>query len=114
METIRELLHAQYLHMRNCRNIVHSDNFQIAYELSNEEERHEVLLAIAEGHKEKIRDFILSKIKNDAEPFEQLSIAKLQEIAQHIGIPYYKDYQKLRLIEEIRKNVTERIEKSCE
>ena len=114
METIRKLLHAQYQHVRNCRNIVHSDNFQIAYELSSEEERSEILLAIAEANREKLREFIWEKIKSEADYFERLPIFKLYEIAKYVDIPYYKQYTKLDLIEEIKKNVTERLEKTCE
>lgn len=113
LATIRELLHVQYLHMRRCNRIVQSDDFQIAFELLNEKERNEILLAIAEGNKEKLKNFVLNKVKKDAEPFEQMGITKLQGVAQHIGIKYYKNKTKLQLIKEIRENVTERLEKSC-
>jgi hypothetical protein len=100
--------------VRNVNNIVQSDNFQIAFNLANEEEQRDILLAIGQSNKEKLKYFIMIKITGEGDDFEKLPIRKLHEIAAHIGIPYYKVKSKLIIIEEIRENVTERLEKNCE
>lgn len=114
LETIRKLLHAQFLHMRKCNRIVQSDNFEIAYDLANKEEQSDILLAIAEANKDKLKDFVWGKIKHEGEPFEKLNLRELQKIGQYLKIPYYKQLSKLDIIEKIRKNVAERLEKNCE
>lgn len=107
LQTLRELFHAQFLHVRNCNNLIQSDNFEIAYKMADEKERDEILLAIAETNKEKLRLFIDLKLSK-GNAFEQLGIRKLQEIAAHMKIAYYKSMDKTQLVEGI-KNVAEKL-----
>jgi hypothetical protein len=103
------MFHAQFLHVRNCNNLIQSDNFQIAYQLASKEEQDEILLAIAETNRERIKAFINDKLI-ESTPFEQLSLCKLRDIGAHLNIPYYNNLSKLELIESI-KNVAERLKK---
>jgi len=112
LKTIRDLFHGQFLHIRNCNNLLQSDNFEIAYSLASSEERDEIFIAIAESNKDKLKSFIIDKI-SEGTPFEQLNMRKLREIAQHWKICKYNVLNKLSLVEEI-KNVAKRLKDDSE
>jgi hypothetical protein len=112
LKILREMFHNQFLHIRNCNNLIQSDDFEIACKLAKDGELDEIMLAIAELNKDRIRSFIEDKL-GVGTPFEQLSIRKLRAIGQNLKIPSYERLNKLTLIEEI-KNVAERLKKNCE
>jgi len=108
---IRELFHAQFLHIRNCNNIIHSDDFEIAFNLATESERVDLLTVIAELDRDSIKDFIDNKLTKGT-PFDLLSIRKLREIGKHMKISNYHILNKMTLVEEIQ-NAAKRIKENC-
>ena len=112
LKIVRELFHAQVLHVRNINNIINSDNFEVAFNLSSDKEKHNVLKIISELDKDGIKNFIDSRLSNGT-PFDQLNIRKLRDIGKHMRISNYHVLNKMSLIEEI-KNVTERLKENCE
>jgi hypothetical protein len=112
LKIVREIFHAQFCNIRNINNIIHSDDFEIAFSLSTEEDQNDILRIIADFDKDGIRIFIDNKLTNGT-PFDQLSIRKLRDIGRFMKITNYHILNKMTLIEEI-KNVAKRLKENCE
>lgn len=112
LQMVREIIHNHFLNVRNCNNLVQSDDFEIACNLSNTEDMDEILLALGEMNKSRIRQFIENKL-GVGTPFEQMGIRKLRDIAKHLKIKQYQYLNKMTLIEEI-KNVASRLKENSQ
>ncbi len=109
LETLRDSFHVQSLLFRNIDNIIHSDNFAIAFHSADEKEKGNVQKQIFLLNKDYLKLFIISELDN-LTPFHKMGIRKLREIGRNLRIAKYFILNKSTLIEEI-KNVAERLKK---
>lgn len=104
LEALRKSFHTQFLTIRNCNNIVHSDDFQIAFEASTESERKRLKLILKHHNRMELKKFINKKLL-ELTPFERLGIRRLRDIGKNIGIQEYWLKSKVDLLEEIKTHV---------
>lgn len=77
LESLRNDLKAQMLHYRNLYNLIHTDDFEIAFNEATKDERLAIKDAISKGNKTAIMGFIDDKLTK-LTAFELMSIRKLR------------------------------------
>lgn len=112
LQATRDYSHAAQCLVRNCNNLVQSDNFEIAYKLSTKLEKQLISEAVERFSKDHIKSFITRKLL-EGQPFEKLSIHKLRDIGRYLSIENYSKMNKLTLIEEVQ-NVATRLKENSE
>lgn len=109
--TIRDSSRTRFLEIRNFYRIIVSDDFAIAYDISTDCEKNELLGLIENLDKRSLRTFIKKQLLT-LTPFHSMGVRRLREIAKNVGIPMYWNKNKATLIEEIE-DVIERIKDDC-
>lgn len=112
LKIVREVFHAQFLHVRNINNLLHSDDFEIAFNLANDNQKQKILITLVELDKDSIKNFIEEQIA-ESTPFEQLNIRRLREIGKYMKIKDYHVLNKMTLIDEVKRAV-QRIKENSE
>lgn len=112
LKAIRSSFHARVLNFRNVNNILHSDDFAIAYGNATRQERHEIERAIDRADKATIVHFVKKKLLT-LTPFHQMSVRQLREIGRNVRLPKYWEKDKTTLIEEIE-DVVKRLKEGSE
>lgn len=107
LRAIRDSFHSQFLNCRNVNNLIHSDDFELAYQRATSKARNEIKKAIDRQDKVVIKNFISEQLANIT-PFHELTLRNLRIIGQNIGIKEYWKKDKLTLLEEIE-NVVQRL-----
>lgn len=109
LKTLRDDFHAQSLLYRNIDNILHNDDFAIAYAAANLREKCDIISLIYKGDKKNLKKFIGKQLENST-PFYKMGIRKLREIGRNVKIKNSHILHKATLIEEIE-NVAARLKK---
>jgi len=105
LHSIRDIVKHNFNYWNRLRYTVNSDDFLLAYKLSNSEEKADIQLAIGKEPHSHFKDFIHSKKTAGFNSLQALSVRKLRIIAKNLNIPRYWILNKLTLVDEIKTTV---------
>lgn len=112
LRVLRISSQTQLCHARNLARLIHSDEFEIAYNTASPERKLYARELVRDKNKTGVRDFIKEEVST-LTPFHNMNMKRLRKMGQRLGVRDYNSLNKLTLVEEIQ-NEIDRIKESVE